>query len=132
MKVFASITLYIILNSCNQNFDRSCEKNFIGKFRITVDNLLNDSIKKLIINRGWDTIVVTSSKDGRYYFNSKDPILKKAEGTWRVISNGLDNGCTGAIKQNNLQSEIHLLNFSLSVEIYPGQYYGILLKKISN
>lgn len=132
MKKIAFITIIIILNSCNQNFDRSCEKTFIGKFRITVDKNLNDSIKIFITKRGWDTVVVTSTKEGVYYFNTSDPILKNAEGNWRVISNGIDGGCTGAVKQKNLQSEIHLLNFSLSIEIYPGKFYGILLKKISN
>lgn len=71
--------------------------------------------KKIIIDRKWDTVKLISSENGKFVFDSADPLLKQGEGVWKVKSNNIEGECFGYIKQNNPEDYISLNRFRILI-----------------
>ena len=94
------ILLVINISSCYE--DKSCQKNYIGIFKLD-SNLVSNQVQRLIINRyRYDTVKLYSNSDGIFKFDVKDKFLQDAEGSWFTKSNIIEGNCSGYIKQKNL------------------------------
>ena len=130
------IALIICSSSCHYGNNRTCAPNYLGIFKINMEELIDSSEKQYIINKGWDKVLLiseTSGKpyEGRYYYKTNDSLLKTTEGTW-YVTGGYENMCYGTIYQNNLKDGISVNAFSISIKIAPDTYIGLPFRKIKN
>lgn len=126
MKLLLSFLTFIILTSCN--LEERCNENFksecVGVFEI--DTLrLSVSDKNIVQKYKWDTVKLVSDANGRYYFNSKDTILKKSEGRWNVARYKIDGRCIIDIKQNDLSLKTGGEPFAITIS--PNNLPGMLI-----
>lgn len=128
MKAKALIFILYLFSSCVEE-NKTCAPNYIGRFQIDMSLVTDNDQRKFIQDKGWDQIFLVSDSTGIYRFDTHDPLLKSAEGTWRVISNGIEGGCMGVIKQNNLSGEISFNAFQISIQIAPNRYIGLPFRK---
>lgn len=106
---FVSICCY----SCVH--DDTCKKDYEGTFKLNLSYLEDTAIKNWVRERHWDTVLLISEPDGRYYFNTTDQKLKECEGTWFTKSNNVEGDCIGYIKQNNLDHSSPVGPFIISI-----------------
>ena len=126
MKSFLPFLVFMIFISCN--FDDRCNENFksecVGIFGI--DTLrLSVSDKSIVQGYKWDTVKLVSEVNGRYYFNSKDTILRKSDGRWNVARYKIDGRCVIDIKQNDLSLKTGGEPFIITIS--PNNLPGMLI-----
>jgi hypothetical protein len=80
-----------------------------------MDQFTDSAISNFVASRHWDTVLLVSEANGRYYFKTNDRILKKCEGYWFVESDNLEGDCVGYIKQNNLRKPVPVAPFRIAV-----------------
>jgi hypothetical protein len=110
---FLLIFLSIYFYSCVHN--DTCKKDYEGTFKLNLSDLKDTIIKNWIRQRHWDTVLLISKPDGKYYFNTTDQKLKECEGTWFTKSDNLEGDCIGYIKQNNLEHSSPVGPFIISI-----------------
>ena len=128
MKIFWLTGLVTFFIGCG-NDNKSCAHNYIGRFRINMSEVTDSSQANFIKKKGWDTVVLISKPSGSYYFETNDHLLKTAEGSWSVKSTGIEGGCMGAIKQDNLLQETNVNAFSISINDSADHYIDLPFRR---
>jgi hypothetical protein len=108
------VILVLFLAGCGYD-DESCRAYHVGEFFIDTTVIHNSFEKKIVLERKWDTVKLVSQKNGHYFFNTKDKILKSAEGSWQTRSNNIEGQCSWFLQQNNLTMELNQYEFDILI-----------------
>ena len=124
------ITFSLFLSSCTYT-NKECVPFYIGKFKIDTNLISNPKCMTYVKQYQWDTVNLISNSDGKYYFVTKDPMLKKCEGKWWTTSNDTEGNCFGHVKQKNMGTEFITMPFDIWIKI-EGESYSLPFRRVDS
>ena len=127
----SSCVFLLTLFSCDGYVNDRCKSNYIGTFVYDTSQPLDSKYKTIIIERRWDSVRLISDSTGKFYFRTKDSILKKCEGKWYMAPPDTEGNCSVYIQQNNLEGP-YSGSFSIKGDISDSISFIIPFKKISD
>ena len=119
----------ILFASCYRN--EECKPFYVGKFKIDTTIITNPTCLNYVRQYRWDTVMLISQDDGKYFFETSDKALKECEGTWWITSNDTEGNCFGHVRQNNLKGDIMGMAFDIRIKIFD-EAYSLPFRKIDS